>query len=138
MLRWWAGLDTANKIAFVGLLLALCGAAYGAVRLSIRLWKWCITKYDDKVLDWLRDVQKRSLLEAGNRNVILEPIFLPVIADGLGRPEKWVLKSLCRLERQGKVREYQKGRWLTDRAPTFNNLPEQFGGAPRGRFRGRF
>jgi len=133
VLRWWAGLGAGDKIALVTLLVVLCGAAYQAVRVSIRFSKWCVTKYDAKVLDWLRDAEKEALLEAGNRNVILEPIFLSAIAAELGRPQKCVYQSLRRLERQGEVREYQKGRWLTRGAPTIDNLRERLGGA-RGRF----
>jgi hypothetical protein len=91
-----------------GSLLAIAGGTASidkGRKVIISLWKWCVNLYDKRILDILKGRDRfAQLMESTNMSTI-SPVGVTWIANAAKRRPKKVLKSLQRLERQGKIHE---------------------------------
>lgn len=124
---WWHGLAWIEKaaIAAAGAITSL----FGASKPVLSVYQWCIGKYDGKILGLLEEALRRARLSGPN--ITVEASSLKDISEAAERSEESTYRSLRRLEKQGKVREFKAGWVLTVANP---NPPHP----PLGRFNSRF
>jgi hypothetical protein len=77
-----------------------------------KVWEWGWGKYDAPVLKFLEERDRRAQLIQSPKPVYALPVAVEEIGRSLRRDPKHVLRSLRRLEKLGKVREYRGG-WNT-------------------------
>lgn len=87
------------------------------------LYRWCIEKYDAKILSVLHAANKEARLRNPGKAVSITQASLASIAREADRSESSVHHSLQRLESQGKVREEKSGWVLTANGSTVGNYP---------------
>lgn len=106
---WWSTVPEWAKPVVLGFALTVAWGIVrevpGIVKSTIRLWKWAVGKYDRKVFAVVEGREKirwRTLIE-------MDPISATFVSKCVGRKPKSVLKSLERLEREGKIHQGRYG-----------------------------
>ena len=125
---WWHGLDWIEKgaIATAGAITSL----YGASKTVFSVYRWCLAKYDGKILGLLEEALRRARLTGPN--ITVGASSLADVSAAAERSEESAYRSLRRLEKQGKVKESKDGWVLAD--PNANMVPARF----NSRFNSRF
>lgn len=112
--KLWEGMSAFWKIvAAISVGVTALAAGWKA---TTAFWKWCISKYDRKVLGFFEESLRALRLRGG---AVLLPVPVIQIATHIGRNESSVGKSLRRLERQGKVVETSHGWNYVYRLPSY-------------------